>query len=95
MNISKRNSCGGLITPHECLESCVDLKVITSTDLINSNDLTGERCHRTSVVRDIGFSLIIFYHLICVAVGLLVLSLDFGTAKRWVGLNTGCIKFRD
>lgn len=28
------------ITPHDCLESCVDFKVIISTDLMNSNDAT-------------------------------------------------------
>ncbi len=41
--------CNILVTPHDCLESCVDFKVITSTDFMNSNeaaciDLIGERC---------------------------------------------------
>lgn len=39
-----------ILTPHNCLESCVDLKVITSTDLMDKNetsciDLIGEKCH--------------------------------------------------
>lgn len=39
-----------IITPHDCLESCVDFKVITSKDLMDSNGATyialiGERCN--------------------------------------------------
>lgn len=51
-SISVRGKAVGdyIITPHDCLESCVQFRVITPTDLMDSNnaaciDLIGERCH--------------------------------------------------